>query len=301
MEKSSSKIVLVYPSPLVITKQKNSNYYESKLNLSNLTNDYVLFKIYNNQHTIYSAKPSTSFIRPKETAHVLVKRFAKDENQSQSGKDKFLLYFYTINKIINNNDEAKEAYKSKIYNENSKQETMLFVVLKDQENDEFNLTPQYDENNLDEIGNDYLKGIQIYQDLNEKLRQESNMINQKIKELEKTIGMIKNQKILKDDKEKAIKEGKAKGSGDQSVNKKIMLIGLILLGLIIGANLANLFNRIFGYKLINESNNAFVKKNNETPEIIINQGIKIEENVENKNNLSDKDNQKLIEENKMNG
>ena len=73
MEKSGAKIVLVYPTPLVITKQKNSNYYESKLNLSNLTNDYVLFKIYNNQHSLYSAKPSTSFIKPKETADVLIK------------------------------------------------------------------------------------------------------------------------------------------------------------------------------------------------------------------------------------
>ena len=64
MEKSESKIVLVYPTPLVITKQKSTNYYESKLNLSNLTDNYIVFKIYNNQHTLYSAKPSTSFIKP---------------------------------------------------------------------------------------------------------------------------------------------------------------------------------------------------------------------------------------------
>ena len=47
MEKNNSKIVLVYPSPLIITKQRNSNFYESQLNLTNLTNEYVIFKLYN--------------------------------------------------------------------------------------------------------------------------------------------------------------------------------------------------------------------------------------------------------------
>jgi tRNA/tmRNA/rRNA uracil-C5-methylase (TrmA/RlmC/RlmD family) len=245
MEKSGAKIVLVYPTPLVITKQKNSNYFESKLNLSNLTNEYVIFKLYINQRSLYSAKPSTSFIKPKETAHVLIKRFAKDDNQSSAGKDRFLLYFYTINKIINDNEEAKEAFKSKIYNESSKQESMIYVVLKEQENEEFDITPQIDENNLEEIGADYTKGIQIYKDLNEKMRQESNLINQRIKELEKAISMIKNQQILKEDKEKAIIDRKAKTKNNQNYHKNIMLISLILLGLMIGANLANLFNKIF--------------------------------------------------------
>ena len=256
MEKSESKIVLVYPSPLILIKQKNSSYYESKLNLSNLTNDYVLFKLYNNQHTLYSAKPSCSFIRPKETANVLIKRFSKDDIQAKPGKDKFLLNFFTINKIINDNEEAKEAIKSKLYNPDSKQETMLYVLLKDEEDEEINLTPQYDDKALDEIGNDYIKGIQTYQDLNEKLRQESNTINQKIKDLEKAIGMIKNQQILKDDKDRAIINKKAKNINSQNSNKMMLIVGLILFGLIIGANLANLWNRMFEKKeLIKETNN----------------------------------------------
>ena len=245
MEKNNSKIVLVYPSPLIITKQRNSNYYESKLNLSNLSNEYVLFKIYNNQHALYSAKPSTSYIAPKDKANVLIKRFSKEENKSKVGKDRFLLCFYTINKIINNDEEAKEAFKSKIYNESSKQETMLYVVLKEEENEEINITPEYDENNLEQIGNDCIKGIQMYQDMNEKLRQESNIINQKIKDLEKTLGMIKNQKTLKDDKDKAIMDRKSKNNNNQNSNKKLIMISLVLFGLIIGANLACLYNRIF--------------------------------------------------------
>ena len=251
MEKNDSKIVSVYPTPLIITKQRNSNYYESKLNLTNLTNDYVLFKIYNNQHSLYSAKPSASYIPPKETAHVLIKRFSKDDGASKSRKDRFLLCFYTINKIINNNEEAKEALNSKLYNENSKQETMLYVVLKEQGNEEEETTPENDENKLKEIGNDYIKGIQVYQDMNEKLRQESNIINQKIKDLEKTIGMIRNQKTLKDDKDKAIIDRKAKSNINPNSNKWIIITSLVLFGLIIGANFANLYNKIFNKEKLN--------------------------------------------------
>ena len=52
-------------------------------------------------------KPSKSFIPPKETKDIHIKRFCKEENSLIAGKEEFLLIFYTINKIINNNDEAK--------------------------------------------------------------------------------------------------------------------------------------------------------------------------------------------------
>ena len=35
-------------------------------------------------------------------------------------------------------------------------------ILKEEENEEINITPEYDENNLEQIGNDYIKGIQMY-------------------------------------------------------------------------------------------------------------------------------------------
>ena len=265
MEKGESKIVMVYPTPLVITKKKDTYHYESKLNLSNLTNDYVIFKVYNNKHTLYSAKPSASFIKPKETAHVLIKRFSGDQDESAAGKDKFILCFYTINKIINNNDEAKEALKSNLYNEDSKQETMLYVVLKEQEKEDFTITPQYDETNLEDIGTDYAKGIEYYQDLNEKMRQDSNIINQRIKELENTIAMIEKQRKLKDDKDRAILDNPSKNKNNQNSNKKIFLICIILLGLIIGANLANLFNKMFDNKQIIKDSNYEIINNKSIP------------------------------------
>ena len=242
MEKNTYSIVSVYPDPLILYQSKNSNFLESKLNFTNLTNDYVIFKLYNNQHTLYSVKPSTSFILPKETTKINIKRFKKDDDQSKIGKDKFLLLFYTINKVINDNEEAKDAFKSKLYNENSKQQTMISIILKEEEN-ELESTFTYNESALEEIGDDYIKGIKEYTNINESLRIQSNNINQKIENLENKLKMIKENKELKNDKDIAMKSRNKKVS-DRNFSK-IILISLILLGLVVGANLARGYNKLF--------------------------------------------------------
>ena len=259
-EKGLSSIVSVFPDPLVITQSNNSNVLESKLNLTNLTNDFVVFKIYNNQHSLYSAKPSSSFIPPKETTNVSIKRFKKEENISQVGKDKFLLRFFTINKVVNDNDEAKEAIKKKLYNEDSKQETVISIILKNQD-EELESTFTYNESALEEIGEDYSKGIKTYNDLNEKLRNESNNINNKIKELENALEMIKTQKELKIGKDIALKENKKINKSYENNLPKIILIGIVLLGLLIGANLSIVYNIMFSNKPVKEEVFVYRKEN----------------------------------------
>ena len=259
-EKGLSSIVSVFPDPLVITQSNDSNVLESKLNLTNLTNDFVVFKIYNNQHSLYSAKPSASFIPPKETTNVSIKRFKKEENISQVGKDKFLLRFFTINKVVNDNDEAKEAIKKKLYNEDSKQETVISIILKNQD-EELESTFTYNESALEEIGDDYSKGIKTYNDLNEKLRNESNNINNKIKELENALEMIKTQKELKIGKDIALKENKKINKSYENNLPKIILIGIVLLGLLIGANLSIVYNIMLSNKPVKEEVFVYRKEN----------------------------------------
>ena len=292
-EKGLSSIVSVFPDPLVITQSNNSNVLESKLNLTNLTNDFVVFKIYNNQHSLYSAKPSSSFIPPKETTNVSIKRFKKEENISQVGKDKFLLRFFTINKVVNDNDEAKEAIKKKLYNEDSKQETVISIILKNQE-EELESTFTYNESALEEIGDDYSKGIKTYNDLNEKLRNESNNINNKIKELENALEMIKTQKELKIGKDIALKENKKINKSYENNLPKIILVGIVLLGLLIGANLSIVYNimlsnkpvkeEAFVYKKENltESGNIITNLNENNNNSTVNYSIKNETKYENK-------------------
>jgi hypothetical protein len=274
---SESKLVLVYPDPLKLTHINNSNYYESKLNLTNLTNEYVIFKLFNNQRSLYNAKPSTSFLPPKENAKVSIKRFKKDED-SQVGKDKFLLLFYTINRVINDNEEAKEAFKQKTFNENSKQESMISIILKDQEEETDEPTYTYDESVLEGIGDDYIKGIKTYSELNDNLNKQINAINEKIRDSENELNMIKRQKEMQQLKDKAMKDKKAENKSNDKGLSKILLICLILLGLVIGANFAKGYNRLFHSK--QNIDDVIAYKDNQDKNII---NENINNNVKNEN------------------
>ena len=78
--------------------------------------------------------------------------------------------------------------------------------------------------------------------MNESLKKQSNSINQRIKEMENKIGILKTQKQLKSDKEKAMKDDKNKFKSDDSDFSKILMVLMVLLGLLVGANFAKMFS-----------------------------------------------------------
>ena len=259
------KLVEIFPNQLNLTPTKNTPYIESKLNIKNLTNNYVIFKIYNNNIKIYSCKPSRSFIPPKETKDIYIKRFTKEEK----GNNQFMFIFYSIDKIINNNDEVKDAFNSKIYNEKSEQKIILPVFINnDNKNESENI---YNENDLKEVVDNDLEEIKIYNNLIENLRTDYEKTNQNIIKLEKLLEVIKTQRQLKDEKERAITLNKNKNINSFNKSyKNIILIAIILLGLIFGANLACKYNKLFVYKpriikqiIINPSENFIQNKINE--------------------------------------
>ncbi len=73
----AKKYIEVFPNKILLAKSNDQNYYEAKLTLNNLTNSFVVFKVYINKSTIYSANPSTSFIPPKEGISINIKRLEK--------------------------------------------------------------------------------------------------------------------------------------------------------------------------------------------------------------------------------
>ena len=248
-----SNLVSIFPDPLVLSKSNNSNNYESYLNLSNLTNNYVIFKIKCNQSKLYTIKPGVGFIPPKETVNVAIKRFDKEENLQDN---KLLLKFHTINKVINDNAEAKEAYNTKLYNKDSKQEQKISIILKEKETEEENkktmesmISSNY-ETVIENIGDNYDKGIEEYSNINKNLKNEINTINKKNKDLKDLIEIIKTQEKLKQDKDRAMKDERNayKYSGNNNIN--IIVVLIILFGLLIGANIANIYNKIFYKKHI---------------------------------------------------
>ena len=254
------KLVEIFPNPLNLTPTKNTQYIESKLNIKNLTNNYVIFKIFNNNTNIYSVKPSKSFIPPKERKDIYIKRFTKEEITTKKCKDQFLFIFYSIDKIISNNDEVKDAFNSKIYNESSEQKIIISVTI-DNEN----------EVDSENIYDDDKNEIKIYKEMIENMRKEYDEANQNIIKLEKLYEVIKNQNKLLEEKRKAVSSNKKKNLNNLNKSyNNIILISIILLGLIFGANLACKYNKLFVYKpriikqiIINQSENYIQNKINE--------------------------------------
>ena len=254
------KLVEIFPNPLNLTPTKNTQYIESKLNIKNLTNNYVIFKIFNNNTNIYSVKPSKSFIPPKERKDIYIKRFTKEEITTKKCKDQFLFIFYSIDKIISNNDEVKDAFNSKIYNESSEQKIIISVTINN-------------ENKVDSenIYDDDKNEIKIYKEMIENMRKEYDEANQNIIKLEKLYEVIKNQNKLLEEKRKAVSSNKKKNLNNLNKSyNNIILISIILLGLIFGANLACKYNKLFVYKpriikqiIINQSENYIQNKINE--------------------------------------
>ena len=254
------KLVEIFPNPLNLTPTKNTQYIESKLNIKNLTNNYVIFKIFNNNTNIYSVKPSKSFIPPKERKDIYIKRFTKEEITTKKCKDQFLFIFYSIDKIISNNDEVKDAFNSKLYNESSEQKIIISVTINNE-----------NEVDSENIYDDDKNEIKIYKEMIENMRKEYDDANQNIIKLEKLYEVIKNQNKLLEEKRKAVSSNKKKNLNNLNKSyNNIILISIILLGLIFGANLACKYNKLFVYKpriikqiIINQSENYIQNKINE--------------------------------------
>lgn len=260
-------LVDVFPNPLVISKSPTNDCYESQLNLKNKTPEFIVVKIYNNKREYYSAKPSTSFLSPHGTTSISIKRFGDIISSSQVGGDKFLLKFYTINKAINSNEEAKEVFRNNEYNKNIVQDTMIDISIKNDYTNNFDIESTYSNalgETIENYGEDYNRGVQIFKDKNSKLKAQINQLNNTVENLEKNLQNIKTNKSLNYQKEMAIDSnvGRNKAKKKSAFHKSyILLILCILIGLTIGANLANGYNKIFkrNKNIKNEKKNVFNK------------------------------------------
>jgi len=61
----------------ILLKKKTSDYYESTIALNNLTDNNILFKVFNNKKTTYSSTPNYGFISPKGTITIDIKRLER--------------------------------------------------------------------------------------------------------------------------------------------------------------------------------------------------------------------------------
>jgi hypothetical protein len=80
MEANLNNYIDVSPNKITLAKQSDTSFFESKIILKNKTDKHVVFKIYINKYTVYSANPSTSFIPPQDSISVTVKRLENVNN-----------------------------------------------------------------------------------------------------------------------------------------------------------------------------------------------------------------------------
>ena len=73
----SKNYIEVFPNKINLKKQFSQTYFESKVVITNKVDKYVLFKVYINKSTQYSANPSTGFLKPGESNVINIKRVEK--------------------------------------------------------------------------------------------------------------------------------------------------------------------------------------------------------------------------------
>lgn len=95
-----NKYLEVLSDKVILTRTASNPYYEAKITLTNITNKYVVFKVYINKHTLYSANPASTFIPPKENILITIKRLENAADVDPSSKDKIFILAFPVNQAI---------------------------------------------------------------------------------------------------------------------------------------------------------------------------------------------------------
>lgn len=246
------KYVEEFPNPLDIYRKNENEYFEASITLKNITNNYLIFKVYinkvgANQKSIYVPKPSTSFIKPNDFVKIKVNRYynkAIEENNNLNN-DKFLIKIHSIEKVVNSNEEAKEIIKNKIYDEKKEQNLFIninvkndykknLIDLKSSLENKFNIETELDVSKLND------KSV-IMNEIN-KLKQ--HIFNQESinKNMEEQLKNLENNKILME------KKNRVTTSNEKSFSKKkegfnlLFIISFVMLSIVFGGYLSKVKN-----------------------------------------------------------
>lgn len=197
-----NKYLEQYPNPLIITRQTENSYYESKIFLKNITNDLVLFKLYCTKQHNYSVKQSSGSIKPGEVFEVVVRKLVKKSDESHKGTEKFLVVACPSKENCEDKELLKDIIKKTDFQSKNNQE----IVIDTQVNDEVFISQDklidlesklrnIDLSNFDE-------SVNLYKALNKEYKLNISMVQKKIEGLGDQLRIISKNKFLQDKKEK---------------------------------------------------------------------------------------------------
>lgn len=212
----------VSPNPLTIEICRNEK--EKKTNtliMKNITNDYIVYKFLINTRGVLLAKPPTSFIKPNQSISIDINILNHDLPIEDYNKTKLLLMFIKCNEEIKTIEQAKKKFQE-LKNENNeeieKQETLVNL----------NVIDKVDEKIT------YINYAQLKAELNEKNNEIQKNLEIQKKKLESLV--IQDKKYNKKGSKASIK--------NYNIDNLIFAF-IILMGLIIGANFAYGYNKLF--------------------------------------------------------
>lgn len=81
----------------IFLKKNQNNFYDDFLEIFNLTNSYIIYKIFVNVKGIYSTTPASSYIKPKDKIKVYIKREITTESLSN---EQIKIQAYKENEVV---------------------------------------------------------------------------------------------------------------------------------------------------------------------------------------------------------
>jgi hypothetical protein len=226
-----------FPNPLNIYKKNENEYFEASITLKNLTNNYLIFKVYinkvdANQKAVYIPKPNTSFIKPFDSKKITVNRYNKSIVENNSNKDKFLIKIHAVDKVLNSDEEVKEMIKNKNYDE--KKEQNIFINIK--VNDSNPISNNDNDSMISEINN---LNAEIFN-----LEISNKQLEEQLKNLEDKLKIIEQKHDVLTPKEKLISKTK------NGINLKFVIL-FMMLSIVFGGYLSKIKNSFNKPKITN--------------------------------------------------
>ena len=236
----SNTLAEVSPIPLNIIISNNDEIKNiSHLTLTNITNDYLIYKSLINNRGVLHIRNPTSFIPPSQSVKLEVQLIDNCLSKEEYNRTKLLIMLIQSNEKISSIEEAKKLYQI-LKNENiEKQESLInlnFINEDENENEENNnndYNKTYEENSNEKIT--YVNYAQLKNELESKNNEISNILETQKKRLENLVAQ--NNKFSNVDR-----TGKKKKYYNLD---NLIMIFTILVGLIIGSNFACGYNYLF--------------------------------------------------------
>ena len=238
MQKNFAK---VEPNSLSLIISKDSqNKIPYNITIQNLTDKYLIFGLLINTKGILLAKPAISYILPNQNVSVEINIVKNNLSLDEYKKTKIVVIIIPYNEEIKSVEQAKNLFQILKRKEIDKQE--IFIDLNFAQEEIIDTDIINNNTNVTNDGND---------NNNEEKILFSNYTNIRSQLMAKKEEILKNLQInrkklenLMEQKSTIIEKTKQKIKKKYNFDNLIM-VSIILLGLIFGANFAILYNKLF--------------------------------------------------------